>query len=195
MNMRRLLFALFLLAASSLYAEPISRATLLCVLGIARGYHVPESVAYQQQIEESGDRRTGQWGDAKRKSRVKSRGFHSRGLFQIWEEPAHLAYLIKTYWPKHLGTFDIEDPIDNTILAMSYLSSLHDRFGNWYEALVYYNSGWLLKDAPQESKDYARRIVKAAHPVLLMEPSFDYLPEAFQGQARAVWLMDLESGK
>ena len=162
--MRRLLIALFAIASISIHAEPISRATLLCVLGIARGYHVPESVAYQQQIEESGDRHTGTWGDAKAKSRVKSRGYHSRGLFQIWEEPGHLAYLIEHHWPKHLGTFDIEDPIDNTILAMSYLSALHGRFGNWYEALVYYNSGWLLKDAPQESKDYSRRIINAKEP-------------------------------
>jgi hypothetical protein len=162
--MKSLPLALFLLAASSLYAAPISRATLLCVLGIARGYHVPESVAYQQQIEESGDRHTGQWGDAKAKSRVKSRGYHSRGLFQIWEEPGHLAYLIREYWPKELGAFDIEDPIDNSILAMSYLSALHDRFGNWYEALVFYNCGQLLKDAPQESKDYARRIILARDP-------------------------------
>jgi hypothetical protein len=159
--MRRLFLAFLILAASSLSAEPISRATLLCVLGIARSYGVPESVAYQQQIEESGDRKTGQWGDAKKPSRYKSRGYHSRGLFQIWEEPEHLAYLIEHHWPKHLGTFDIEDPIDNTILAMSYLSALHERFGNWYEALVFYNCGKRLKDSPQESKDYARRIVNA----------------------------------
>lgn len=163
---RRILFIAALFAASSLYAEPISRATLLCVLGIARDYGVPESVAYQQQIEESGDRRTGTWGDSKAVSKKKSRGFHSRGLFQIWEEPAHLAYLIAHHWPRHLGTFDIEDPIDNTVLAMSYLSALHDRFGNWYEALVYYNSGRLLKDAPQESKEYSKRIVNAKEPKL-----------------------------
>ena len=192
---RRILFIAALFAASLVQAEPISRATLLCVLGIARGYNVPESVAYQQQIEESGDRHTGQWGDAKAKSRVKSRGYHSRGLFQIWEEPEHLAYLIQEYWPAGLGTFDIEDPIDNATLAMSYLSALHDRFGNWYEALVFYNSGRLLKDAPKESKDYARRIINASHPSLLREPSFDYLPEAFQGQARSVWLMDMENGQ
>lgn len=188
--MKRLLLALFLLSSSSLYAEPISRATLLCVLGIGRSYGVPDSVAYQQQIEESGDRHTGQWGDARAVSKKKSRGFHSRGLFQIWEEPAHLAYLIAHHWPRHLGTFDIEDPIDNTVLAMSYLSALHDRFGNWYEALVFYNCGKLLKDAPQESKDYARRIVRA--PSVALEPSFDHLPEAFRGSARAVWLMDME---
>jgi hypothetical protein len=161
---RRILFIAALFAASLVQAAPISRSTLLCVLGIARSYGVPESVAYQQQIEESGDRHTGQWGDAKAVSHVKSRGYHSRGLFQIWEEPGHLAYLIEHHWPKHLGTFDIEDPIDNTILAMSYLSALHDRFGNWYEALVYYNSGRLLKDAPQELKDYARRIINAKEP-------------------------------
>ena len=161
---RRILFIAALFAASLVQAEPISRATLLCVLGIARGYHVPESVAYQQQIEESGDRHTGQWGDAKKPSRYKSKGYHSRGLFQIWEEPAHLVYLIAHHWPKDMGTFDIEDPIDNSILAMSYLSALHARFGNWYEALVFYNSGRLLKDAPQESKDYARRIINAKEP-------------------------------
>jgi soluble lytic murein transglycosylase-like protein len=91
-------------------------------------------------------------------------GYHSRGLFQIWEEPGNLAYLIEHHWPNHLGAFDIEDPIDNAILAMSYLSALHDRFGNWYEALVFYNSGRLLKDAPKESKDYARRIILAMDP-------------------------------
>lgn len=163
---RRILFIAALFAASSIYAEPISRATLLCVLGIARDYSVPDSVTYQQQIEESGDRNTVQWGDAKAVSKKKSRGFHSRGLFQIWEEPKHLAYLIEHHWPKNLGTFDIEDPIDNTILAMSYLSALHDRFGNWYEALVYYNSGQLLATAPQGSKDYARRIINAKEPRL-----------------------------
>jgi hypothetical protein len=162
---KRLLLA-FAFASSMLYAAPIDRATLLCVLGIARGYHVPESVAYWQQIEESGDRHTGQWGDAKAVSKKKSRGFHSRGLFEIWEEPEHLAYLIREYWPEEMGLFDIEDPIDNATLAMSYLSALHDRFGNWYEALVFYNSGRLLKDAPQESKDYARRIVLARGPEL-----------------------------
>jgi hypothetical protein len=158
---RRILFIAALFAASFVQAAPISRATLLCVLGIARGYHVPESVAYWQQIEESGDRHTGTWGKSDARSNVASRGFYSRGLFQIWEEPGHLAYLIREYWPAELGTFDIEDPIDNATLAMSYLSALHLRFGNWYEALVYYNSGRLLKDAPQESKDYARRIINA----------------------------------
>ena len=163
---RRILFIAALFAASLVQAAPINRSTLLCVLGIARGYNVPESVAYWQQIEESGDRHTGQWGDANKPSRYKSRGYHSRGLFQIWEEPEHLAYLIREYWPAELGKFDIEDPINNAILAMSYLSALHDRFGNWYEALVFYNSGRLLKDAPQESKDYARRIILARIPEL-----------------------------
>lgn len=163
--MTRLLLPLLLLA-SSLSAAPIDRATLLCVLGIGRDYGVPESVAYRQQIEESGDPITGAWGDAKAESRKTAKGFHSRGLFQVWEEPVHLAYLIREYWPAELGTFDIEDPIDSATLAMSYLSALHRRFGNWYEALVFYNCGQRLKDATAEAKAYARRIINSGDPKL-----------------------------
>ncbi len=163
--MTRLLFpvALALLCASA-YAAPIDRATLINVLDIGYRYGVPESVTYRLQIEESGDPRTGGWGDPEARSRYKSKGYHSRGLFQLYEEPVHLKYLLDNYYPSDPDRFRITDPIHNAFVALPYLAALHDRFGNWYEALVYYNCGKLLKDAPAESKAYARRIVNARAP-------------------------------
>jgi hypothetical protein len=144
---------LLLLLPSIAYAAPISRDTLNRVIGIGIAFGVPASVTYQLQMEESA-------GDPEAVSRP-VRGYCSRGLFQIYDEPEHLAYLIRHHWPHDPRSFNITDPIDNAILALSYLSSLHNRFGNWYEALVYYNSGRRLRNAPESSKAYARRIVNS----------------------------------
>lgn len=135
------------------YAAPISRDTLNRVIGIGLAFGVSASVTYQLQVEESA-------GDPEAVSRPVN-GYYSRGLFQIYDEPEHLAYLIRHHWPHDPRSFNITDPIDNAILALSYLSSLHNRFGNWYEALVYYNSGRRLRNAPESSKAYARRIINS----------------------------------
>jgi hypothetical protein len=156
--MKRLpLLALALLCAS-LHAAPISPAVHDAVMVIADAEGVPRSVANWLQIEESGDRRTGTWGDARAVSREAVRGFHSEGLFQIFAEPRQLEYLLAVYW--HDGTFDIFDPVDNATLALRYLHALHRRFGSWYLALCYFNHGDILH-IPEETKAYARRICEA----------------------------------
>ena len=144
---------LFLIIPATLSAATIDRDTLNRVIGIGLAFGVPASVTYQLQVEESG-------GDPCAVSRPVN-GYNSRGLFQLYDEPDHLAYLLRHYWPHDPRSFHITDPIDNAIVALAYLSDLHRRFGNWYSALVYYNSGRRTKYAPESSKAYARRIINS----------------------------------
>lgn len=156
---------LFAIVAASLPATPITPSTLSAVLEIADASGVPRSVARQLCIEESGDWRTGTLGDATAKSKL-VRGYRSRGLFQLYEEPANLGYLLAQYWPGE--RFDIDNPIHNATVALRYLADLHRRFGTWFLAACAYNWGpgnlagiKRLEDVPAETRAYAARIINA----------------------------------
>lgn len=161
-----MLFSLILFViAASLPAAPISTATLERVFEIADAEGVPRSVARQLCIEESGDWRTGKLGDPLAKSKL-VRGYRSRGLFQLYEAPANLGYLLARYWTG--GRFDIENPIHNATVALRYLADLHRRFGTWFLAACAYNWGPTnvamierIEDIPESTRAYAMRIVEA----------------------------------
>lgn len=85
-------------------------------------------------------------------------GYKSRGLFQIYEEPENLNWLLWKFWD---GTeFDINDAYDNATVALRYLSWLHDWQGTWYKALLFYNHGD-IETASEKTKAYAKRIINA----------------------------------
>lgn len=157
---RTIIVLLAVAAAAALYSEPISQRTYDRVVGIGLAFGVPESVTRQLMIEESGDRKTGALGNAAAVSRQSVRGHHSRGLFQLYDEPRLLAYLLAWFWPGDPAAFDIMDPLDNAVVALGYLAALHKRFGNWLDACTYYNCG-RVRGAPPETLAYARRIINA----------------------------------
>lgn len=162
--MHKIFFVALLNASMLAAAAPISKTTHSAIMLIADRGGIPRSVANWLQVEESGNRYTGTWGDAKAVSRREVRGYHSRGLYQIFEEPSNLNYLLDTFWDaKRDGVFDIENPVKNATLAFRYLAALHKQFGSWYFALCFYNSGE-TRAAPEETKAYALRIVKAGEP-------------------------------
>lgn len=156
---------LFALLAAPLPASPITPSILSAVLAIADASGVPRSVARQLCIEESGDWRTGTLGDPLAKSKL-VRGYRSRGLFQLYEAPANLGYLLARYWTG--WRFDIENPIHNATVALRYLADLHRRFGTWFLAACAYNWGpgnlagvRRIEDVPESTKAYAERIINA----------------------------------
>ena len=179
--MKPILSAALLFLTASLCAAPIDRATLLSVLDIAREEGVPRSVAYQQQIEESGDWRTGAWGCAtaigkEKKLAPDEPSFPSKGLFQLHTRPQNLDHLVKTYWIDRgeTETFDITNPIHNATVALRYVASLHRQLGTWYRAACAYNagpenvkSGAVNREARfARTRAYAMRIVSRKEPEL-----------------------------
>ena len=156
--MRRGLFALALcLACLPLAAAPISPEVHGYVMAIARNEGVPESVANQLQIEESGDWQTGTWGDAGLVNKFEPGGWCSVGLFQIYMKPENISFLLTHYWygRGEVEPFDPFNPIHSAKMALRYLADLHKRYGNWYTANVLYNG------AGRYSYIRARRIVNA----------------------------------
>jgi soluble lytic murein transglycosylase-like protein len=151
--MNRLLPALLLLFCAPLSATPISSETMAAVLVIGDAAGVPRSVTRALVHEESR-------GDATARSQVTAEGFCSRGLVQLYTRPDNLAYLLAHYWPGDLAEFDIDNPLHNATVGLGYLAALHRRFGNWYEACIFYNAG-RIAGAPTHSKQYARRIINA----------------------------------
>ena len=140
----------------------------------AQRYGVPLSVAHQMQVEESGDPTTGAWGDAFAIGPVTAEGYRGLGVYQLYDKPENMAYLVRKYWtPYHRAPkgapascampFDVFNYLHNTELAMRYLADLHRRFGTWERALWYYQSG-TVAGVNEKTKDYARRIVEAREP-------------------------------
>ncbi len=156
-------FLLAMLITSPLFAEPISREVRALVLAIAEEEGVPRSVADQLHIEESGDWRTGTWGDAGAVGPEGADGMRCRGLYQL--NPRWQPYLVGLYFPHPADSFDVFDPVSNARVALAYLSALHRRFENWTQALWFYNSGrWRREDVPESTRAYAERIVNAKEP-------------------------------
>jgi hypothetical protein len=161
--MRWRILCLCLALSAPLCAESISPAIHEQVMLIADREGVPRSVANWLQVEESGDRHTGAWGDPLAVSHESVRGYHSKGLFQLFEEPSNINYLLEMYYKDDLKNFDIFCPLCNATVAMRYLSALHRRYGTWYAALVHYNHG-SIRGESQDTRDYATRIINARNP-------------------------------
>lgn len=114
---------------------------------------VPRSVVRALMHEESKGKE-----DAISKDKVD--GYHSKGLFQIYEKPKNLNWLLWKFWDKPVSKFDIYDAYDNATVALSYLSWLHDWQGTWYKALLFYNHGD-TETASERTKAYAKKIINA----------------------------------
>lgn len=152
--MKKVYVIILLSLSLSCYAKPvilITESQRLEVYAIAKAQGVPLSIARQLMVEES-------QGYADAVSHKTAEGFYSRGLFQLYDKPGNLEWLLSRFWTG--GKFDIYDPIDNATVAMAYLASLHKRFDNWYLACVYYNHGD-VKHYPESTRAYAKRIVNA----------------------------------
>lgn len=152
-----MLWLIFLFSVAQIATpEPITRQELGEIYLIADDIGVPRSVARQLNIEESGDWRTGQLGDAKAIGK-EGGGYKSRGLYQLHDK--WIDYLIDRYWTENYP-FDIYNYRHNAKLALRYLFDLHCRFGTWEYALWYYNCG-RITDVPECTKEYAKRIILA----------------------------------
>lgn len=158
--MKRIFFSLapfaLLFASVPLSSEPISAATHTIVLEIGAILGIPKQVVDALQIEESGDRKTGAWGDALAVGPVGSDGVRCLGLYQL--NPRGLDGLVKDYYPHKAKYFDVFNPIDNSVVALSYLAALHKKHGTWERALWAYNCGKVV-NVPDSTRGYAARII------------------------------------
>ena len=151
---RTLTISIFLISFFSCPAVALTKITtkqLKTVYAIGAREGVPRSIITQLMAEES-------QGYVDAVSHETAEGYYSRGLFQLYDKPGNLEWLLARFWPG--GAFDINDPVDNSTVALAYLAALHARFGNWYQALIYYNHGD-VKGYSEETRAYAKRIVNA----------------------------------
>lgn len=151
---RTLTISIFLISIFSCPAVALTKITpaqLKTVYSIGAREGVPRSIITQLMAEES-------QGFIDAVSHQTAEGYYSRGLFQLYDKPGNLNWLLSRFW--HDGSFDINDPVDNATVALAYLASLHDRFGNWYQALIYYNHG-SIKGYSENTRAYAKRIINA----------------------------------
>ena len=155
--MRGYLVIMLSLCALAATAAPLTRSEHAIIMTLADILGVPRSVADRLQIEESGDPRTGAWGDSEAQGPVGSDGARCLGLYQI--NPRWMADLVGRYYPHPAQYFDALNPIDSAVVALGYLSALHKRFGTWECALWFYNCG-RVTDVPASTREYARRIVE-----------------------------------
>lgn len=137
-----------LVSCSFLYAYDMSR---IYAIGDKAG--VPRSVVRALMHEESNGNEFAVSHDA-------VNGYHSRGLFQIYEEPENINWLLWKFWNKPVSEFNIYNAYDNATVALQYLSWLHDWQGSWYKALLFYNHGDIAT-ASSHTKAYAHRIINA----------------------------------
>jgi soluble lytic murein transglycosylase-like protein len=135
------------------YSVPIDGATREKVYQIGLLNGIPVSVTRQLMYEESR-------GYANAVSHMTDEGFYSRGLFQLYDKPGNIEWLLAKFWTGKKADFDIYDPIDNATVALAYLSWLHNRYGNWTHALWFYNHG-RITGVSDETKAYAKRIINA----------------------------------
>ena len=154
MDSRKLVIVIaFIFISFNSYSEIISQRMKDQVCEIGASYGVPKSVVLQLMAEESG-------GDCRAVSHKTDEGYRSLGLFQLYNKPGNIEWLLDKFWKCRKIDFDVYDPLDNAGVALPYLASLHDRFGNWYHACVYFNHGSIY-GASVETKAYARRIINA----------------------------------
>lgn len=145
-----LVFVIFPIGAESLPAlRQVTPEEMTAIFSIARETGVPASIVRQLIAEESG-------GNVNAVSHETAEGFRSRGIIQIYDK--NRAELVKKFWRG--GDFDVYNPIHNATVGLRYLAALHRRFGNWYQACIYYNHGDVAH-CPEDTRAYARRIVNA----------------------------------
>jgi soluble lytic murein transglycosylase-like protein len=147
------IIALAFVGCHPLPAATISAEMRACVLAIGSAHGVPRSVTAALMWEESRN-------DADAVGPVGADGFRCRGLFQL--NPKFEAELVAKFFPHRASVFDVFDPLDNAVVALGYLGALHRTFGNWTQALWFYNCGEYKRQfVPESTKAYARRIVEA----------------------------------
>ena len=95
----------FALLAAPLAAAPISPQTHAIIMLLADAQGVPRSVANWLQVEESGDRNTGEWGRADARSGPDRFGSFSQGLYQISTRSQD--WLVKMFYPHPAQYFDV----------------------------------------------------------------------------------------
>lgn len=159
------------------HAVPISKADHDTIMVIADNLNVPRSVADRLQIEESGDKATGEWGNPRKIGYRGADGVRCRGLYMI--HPKWQAYLVEHFYPIPAKFFQWYNPIDSALVGLGYLSALHRRFGSWEKALWFYNLG-RVTNVPRDVREYAKRIVSWIMPTEWEPLNFDCLPEAFR---------------
>jgi len=178
MAVKHFVFGMILFAALSfqIVAASIDKATYDKVMLLADQFGIPRSAAHWHMVEESGDRYTGQIGNARAIGK-EPKGFKSHGLYAIYDEPENLLWLLDHFWygAGETDAFDWYNPIHNATLAFRYMAHLHEVWGGWEKAYRAYNCGWgelwrydkISKKwvrIPQKTIDYAKRIVNAKDP-------------------------------
>lgn len=155
--MKRQIVLFMVFASLSVYAhdfkDKITSTEIQQIVEIGKANRVPKSVTIQLMHEESG-------GYADAISHLTGEGYRSEGAFQIYTKPGNLDWLLWKFWKGNKEDFHIFDPIDNATLALAYLSWLHDRYGNWFLACVYFNHG-NITGYSKETEAYALRIINA----------------------------------
>jgi len=151
-NFPLLLLSFLFYGLFSLHAQVIDAVTEMKIiqLGVRKG--IPAYITKQLMIEESSKR-----SDAV--SHKTAEGFQSRGLFQLYDRPSNLQWLLSKYW-KYNRLFNIYDPFDNAEVALSYLADLYRNLGSWYAALCFYNYG-STENVPSITRAYVLRILRA----------------------------------
>jgi hypothetical protein len=137
------------------YTKVIDKHTKQIVYKIGLSKGVPKSVTDRLMYEESKY-------DDHAESQYTEEGYNSKGLFQLYTRPDNINDLIYRYWTGK-DEFDIYNPVHNATVALSYLSILHKYYGNWYDALLFYNHGDICT-ASEGTKAYALRIIEAGNP-------------------------------
>jgi soluble lytic murein transglycosylase-like protein len=145
---------IFLSLALQALAEPLGPRETARIIEIGKRAGVPTSITYALMREESG-------GDPRVMSSRTKEGYRSRGLFQLYEK--HEAELVQKHFPYVKATFNIWDPYDNAEVGLRYLAALHRQFGNWIQALEFYNCG-LTVGVPESTRAYTTRITNASDP-------------------------------
>ena len=143
---------LILLSYINIYAKVIDNKTKLTIYEIGLSKGIPVSITDKLMYEES------RYNDHA-ESKYTNEGYNSKGLFQIYTKPDNLNDLIDKFWTGD-ENFDIYNPIHNATVALGYLAALYKQYGNWYDALLFYNHGD-IKTASEDTKAYALRIINA----------------------------------
>lgn len=144
------LFLLFFFVLFPIWGQRISKEVEDWVVQYGERKGIPSGIVIRLMLEESG-------GVPTAISPLTSEGYCSRGLFQIYDRPSNIQWLLWKYW-KSKKVFNVYDPKDNAIVALSYLADLYKQFGSWYLALCYYNHG-SIKSIPYTVSQYANRII------------------------------------
>jgi len=148
------------IASPALACPRLTPEQQLKVMEIADMERVPRSIAFRLQVEETGDPIKGSWGRPGVGSHDEVDGFRSQGLYQLFEK--YIEYFTDTYWYGYGETevFDVFNYRHNATVALRYLADLHNRYGSWYLALLFYNHGD-IETASEETRAYALRIINA----------------------------------